>query len=384
VHRRLLNIGRAIGVAVVLLCVTLFALGILTSLGLYSDFYGQLYTTLDIIFATVCYVLAGTIFWRRSDHPMALFIVLVLALFGSTYPNAWRIVETLHPVLGWLSSVLEALSIATIFFFFYLFPDGRFVPRWTRWLAIPWTAYVIASFFPDAPFNPNTWPQVAKILFLLGWLLIGVFAQVYRYWRVSGPVERQQTKWVLFGFTVGLLGMLVVLLLYRIFWSGGESGSLASIAVLIAVYCFILLIPLSIGIAILRYRLWDIDIIINRTLVYGTLTATLGLIYYLGVVLLQALLSGVIDQGSQLAATASTLAVVALFMPLRRRIQTFIDRRFYRSKYDARKTLEAFGARVRDEVDLHKLSEALVEVVDETMKPSHISLWLRPPPKKNR
>ena len=130
--------------------------------------------------------------------------------------------------------------------------------------------------------------------------------------------------------------------------------------------------------------MWDIDILINRTLVYGTLTATLGLLYYLGVVLLQAPLSGLIAQGSQLAATASTLAVVALFMPLRRRIQKFIDKRFFRTKYDARKILEAFGARVRDEADLQKLSEALTEVVHETMKPSHLSLWLKSPPKKNK
>jgi cobalamin biosynthesis protein CobD/CbiB len=128
--------------------------------------------------------------------------------------------------------------------------------------------------------------------------------------------------------------------------------------------------------------LWDIDVLINRTLVYGTLIAILGLLYYLGVVLLQALLSDVTDQGSQLAATASTLAVVALFMPLRRRIRKFIDKRFFRTKYDARKTLEAFGARVREEGDLQKLSRALVEVVDETMKPAYVSLWLRPPPKR--
>jgi hypothetical protein len=146
----------------------------------------------------------------------------------------------------------------------------------------------------------------------------------------------------------------------------------------------LLLIPLSIGIAILRYRLWDIDILINRTLVYGSLTATLGLVYYLGVVLLQGPLHLLTMQESPVAATASTLAVVALFMPLRRRIQKFIDRRFFRTKYNAQKILEAFGARVRDEVDLKKLSEALLEVVDETMKSSHISLWLRPPPKKNR
>jgi hypothetical protein len=410
-HRRLLNVGRAIVVAVTLLAVTLFVASMpmyyeelrtlsiydptyrdiasanLAGLGLSSGFYAGFYATLGIIFATVCCVLAGAIFWRRSDHPMALFVVLVLTLFGTTYPGVILSLGPVHPVLEWLSAALEALSIWSMFLFFYLFPDGRFVPRWTRWLAVVWTAsWVIVDVSPPNAFlNSDNWPRLLYALFLLGWLLIGVFAQVYRHQMVSGPIERQQTRWIIYGFAVGLLGMLIVTSLDEIFGTGElEPGSLADFAASAALYCFILLIPLSIGIAILRYRLFDIDFIINRTLVYGTLTATLGLVYYLGVVLLQAPLSDVITQGSQLAATASTLAVVALFMPLRRRIQKFIDKRFYRTKYDARKTLEAFGARVREEGDLQKLSEALVEVVDETMKPSHISLWLRPPPKKNK
>jgi hypothetical protein len=377
--------GRAIGVAVALLVVTLFV----ASMPTYYDearralFYAGFYTTLVIIFATVCCVLAGVVLWHRWDHPMAIFVALVLVLFGTTYHGAIATLEPLHPVLEWLSIVLETLSVWSMFLFFYLFPDGRFVPRWTRWLAVTWTAWAIISFFPDAPFDPANWPPLLYPLFLLGWLLTGVFAQVYRYRRVSGSVERQQTKWVLFGFTAALLGMLAVTSLRDIFLSV-EPGSLAGFIGAVAIYCFLVLIPLSIGIAILRYRLFDIDFIINRTLVYGTLTATLGVVYYLGVVLLQALLRGATGQESSFAVAASTLVVAALFMPLRRRIQTFIDRRFYRTKYDAQKTLEAFGARVRDEVDLQKLSEALMEVVDETIKPSHVSLWLRPPPKKNK
>jgi hypothetical protein len=136
--------------------------------------------------------------------------------------------------------------------------------------------------------------------------------------------------------------------------------------------------PLSLSIGVLRYRLYDIDIIINRTLVYGSLTATLVVIYFGGIVVLQRMFVLLTGQQSTLAVVASTLLIAALFTPLRRRIQAFIDRRFYRRKYDARKTLEAFSAQLRDETDLNALSEDLVGVVRETMQPAHVSLWLRP------
>jgi hypothetical protein len=151
----------------------------------------------------------------------------------------------------------------------------------------------------------------------------------------------------------------------------------------------LLLIPLSIGVAILRYRLWDIDVLINRTLVYGSLTVTLALVYFAGVATTEAIFHAITSQERQpqvaVAVVVSTPVIAALFMPLRRRIQGFIDRRFYRRKYDARKTLEAFSAKLRDETDLDALSDDVISVVSETMQPAHVSLWLRPDrgPKKH-
>jgi hypothetical protein len=136
-------------------------------------------------------------------------------------------------------------------------------------------------------------------------------------------------------------------------------------------------VPITVGFAVLKYRLYDIDILINRTLVYGSLTATLVVLYFGGIVVLQGVFVALTGEKSTLAIVASTLLIAALFTPLRRRIQSFIDRRFYRRKYDARKTLEAFSAKLRDETDLDRLGVDLVEIVSETMQPAHASLWLR-------
>src|SRR6266702_3835830 len=247
------------------------------------------------------------------------------------------------------------------------------------------TYFVIAImlFWPPFPFNPYMNIIFTAIAFLV---FVGamVVAQVYRYLRVSNGVQRQQTKWVVFGVSIGIGGYLVFSLLFALFFPSASQSPLATILLNTFNHLLLLLIPISIAFAILRSRLWDIDIIINRTLVYSSLTAILALIYFASVIALQSLLSvftGQLSWGTQtpVVIVASTLGIAALFQPLRRRLQTIIDRRFYRSRYDAARTLAAFSASLRNEVDLNQLREQLLAVVQETMQPAHVSLWLRQP-----
>jgi hypothetical protein len=207
----------------------------------------------------------------------------------------------------------------------------------------------------------------------------GLFGQVYRYRFVSTPQQRQQTKWVVLGAVMGLL-LVVAAYFPTLVLSSLRHPGLYYLILKPLITLLLLFAPLCFAIAILRHRLWDIDVLINRTLVYGTLTVMLALVYFGLVIGLQSLvhlLTGSLS-GQPLVIVASTVAIYALFQPLRRRIQTVIDRRFYRRKYDAARTLASFSATLRQEVDVNRLSEDLVAVVQETMQPAHISLWLRP------
>jgi hypothetical protein len=226
-----------------------------------------------------------------------------------------------------------------------------------------------------APWNLQSWPQSLQTLEEL--LVYGstISTQIYRYFFVASPVQRQQIKWLAFGYC------LVVLLVlpgseYLQVLGFNDPHSLSQLSDPLLLLIGYLPIPLSIGIALLRYRLWDIDHVINRALVYGLLTLILAGVY-LGLVFgAQSLLVGMIGRNDGIVIVGSTLIIAVLFQPLRHRIQQVIDRRFYRRKYDAAKTLAVFSATLRQEVDLDDLSRQLVAVVQETMQPTHISLWL--------
>ena len=336
--------------------------------------FALLYTYVLAIFVSLTFLTIGAvIFWLKSHDFMALSSSFALVTFAVTF-NSGTLVAL---VPAWWLPIQIIAFLGSVFFgtFLYLFPNGRFVPRWTRWLVVGLVVYsAIDYFLPNSPLA-NSLP--IGLLFV-GLLLCVLVAQVYRYGWVSSQLERQQTKWVVFGVAIAIAGFLLVALL---FWYNVLSlfppSPLADLLTGTAASVLILLIPLSLAFAILRSRLWDIDIIINRTLVYGSLTALLALLYFGLIVALQALFQGVFHQNNAVAIVISTLVIAALFQPLRHRIQNIIDRRFYRRKYDAAKTLAAFSATLRNEVDLEQLREQLLAVVQETMQPAHVSLWLR-------
>jgi hypothetical protein len=351
----------------------------LGDLGVSLDVYAAYVFALDLVVAFGFCAVGAVIFWRKSREPGALFVSFALMIFGLTWPDTFDS-ASYHPLWGNLAGFLTQLGLTSLFAFFFIFPDGRFVPRWSRWVVLLFFVVpVLYVLFPHSILVEP--PMPVNLLTFLGLWACCALAQVYRYGWVSGPVERQQTKWVVFGVTVCvslLIGFLLPVVFFPVLTRPGVVSLVLNLTGLtIGGSLGLLLIPLSIGAAILRYRLYDIDVIINRALVYATLTLTLALVYFGSVALLQYLLRSLTGQDAQLTIVVSTLGIAALFQPLRRRIQSIIDRRFYRRKYDAARTLEAFSARLRHDRDLGQLNAELLSVVRETMQPAHISLWLR-------
>ena len=211
-------------------------------------------------------------------------------------------------------------------------------------------------------------------------MLASALSLVLRY-RRSGGEERQQIKWI--AFAASLVSLMYLIAMVASFIHPSEAWTTAGSVLWLKLLTYVALlsftaVPIAVGFAVLKYRLYDLDVLINRTLVYGSLTATLALVYLGGVVGLQAAFRALSGQESTLAVVASTLAIAALSSPLRRRMQTLVDRRFYRRKYDAARTLAAFNSRLREETDLNTLTDDVMSVVRETMQPAHVSLWLRP------
>jgi hypothetical protein len=312
----------------------------------------------------------------------------IYALLARPYALPWG------EAMAWVSSWILPPIIGLQVFSFLLFPTGRLPGRRWRWLAWLTVAFVVVGVISSAfSLNANSGLGPVQnplgiqgasriyegiVLTLSSGLYAAVAFSLFVRSRRAGGVERQQIKWFAYAVVATVVSITVAYATETI--DTPRWFDWVGYALVVATTPAI---PVSIGIAILRYRLYDIDIVINRTLVYGSLTVALALLYFGGVVTLQTLFRALTGQGQlpQLAVVASTLAIAALFNPLRRRIQDFIDRRFYRRKYDASKTLHEFSATLRDETDLDVLRDDFVRLVRETMQPGHVSLWLRRPGK---
>ncbi|MGE5221814.1 MAG: hypothetical protein ACM3PY_05215, partial [Omnitrophica WOR_2 bacterium] len=362
--------------------------------------YANYILALNFLLILVSDLIAAVIFWRRRDEWMALFVSFVLVTNGAVFPLTAMYSSGDFPrLLLLLVNIVAYLGVVSSILLLYTFPDGKFIPSWTLGFGIAWTLLNLpAVFAPRSPWSILTWPAWIQLLLLLVASGAGVLAQVYRYWNVSSPSQRQQAKWALFGLMAAALGPFAFFLSFVILPSVSEPAiptilynrlgtaffTLSIILQILNVTTFTvmaLLFPLSFAIAIMRYRLWEIDILFNRALVYSVLTTLLAFVYFFSVVLLQGFFSLLTGQDqNEIVTVLSTLVIAALFVPLQRRIQTMIDQRFYRRRYNIAKTLAQFNASLRNEVDLQALTDRLLSIIDDTMQPGSVSLWLKESP----
>ncbi len=352
----------------------------LTGLGLPENFYAIYSLGFAFIFMLVFLVCGWLTLLRKSLDWFGLYLTLLLLGWASGF-RAFSTVPQVFPRYETFNSYLSWFLWPGLFFLLYFFPSGHVTPRWTRWFALGWglfSAYgLVATIFDRLP---ETFIYFLPLLFAV--LLVGGYAQIYRF-RHARALERQQIKWVV----TALLLMVVSFIFTALFvnFTGLSDPQQSSPSRAFAFHVIFSAIgnltfvgvPISIALAMLRYRLWDVDIIIRRTLVYTVLTATLGLVYFGMVILLEGALRSLVGGSGQVATVVSTLAVAALFTPLRRRVQEVIDRRFYRRKYNAEQALAEFAAAARSETDLETLSAQVVGIVQHTMQPESLSLWIK-------
>jgi len=357
----------------------------LHAMGLNIGFYGLWKFVLQLPNPLLWSGLGLLIFWRRSADRGALVVSAMMVGIGmaASIP-AWQAFVAAYPGWVWLVPIAALIGNVCINSFFFVFPTGRYVPRWTVGLAVALAMFNVLNSYDFALpaslvlLGKNlSWAFPLFIVAAIGGYILG---PVYRY-RVSTPLERQQIKFVVFTIILAMALFAAAASTAFLVPGGDQNKDISFVTVFVQPIGWLAalqLIPIAIMLSILRYRLFDIDLIVRRTLVYSALTALLALVYFGSVVLLQRLVGALTGaEQSSLAVVVSTLVIAALFAPLRRRIQDGIDRRFFRKKYDAQQVLAQFAVTARDETDLDALTGELARVVQETLQPEGVSVWLR-------
>ncbi|MCB9160039.1 MAG: hypothetical protein H6644_09295 [Caldilineaceae bacterium] len=351
---------------------------ILADAGVSLRAYAGFHLLVELTLAGALTVLAFIIFWRGPRTWSSVLLALTLSLFGLSF-----MVETdgvgfltrnaVSPWNRWIGGFGGLMFV----YLLYLVPDGRFVPARARYLLFLLTAMVALDPLLAAPVDIGGFSGPLYAIFIVC-LITGLAAQIYRYRNVSSPRQRQQTKWILLGLTILVACMIFYALVYELFPLSPGPRRLALFTVAYAGLLILLMVfPIAVVFSILQYRLWDVDLVINRALVYTMLTVVLAAVYFGSVILFQRITLRVTGTNSDLAVVLSTLLIAALFSPVRRRVQDSIDRRFFRRKYDAQQALSGFAQLTRSQVDLDEMHAALIDVAEQTVQPETVSLWFK-------
>lgn len=344
-----------------------------------------LFGLLTAIYASVAFF----ILLRKPNEQVTTLTALTLVFFGTGFPPVFDVAAIYRPELNLVFDFWSEAGFSSLFILYLIFPDGRFRPRWTVWLAVLWGLQpVLLVLWPASPLLLYALPQPWGSLAPLAGLGLFATALIYRYYKLFNPIQRQQTKWAVLGMGTALLIFSIFLAYYYSHPELHDPQGPATIRFHLLTMLLTVLfttIPVSLGIAITRHRLWEIDLIIRRTVTYSLVTASLLVVFFGSIILLQIALSRFTQiQNSQISTVLSTLIIAALFNPLRRRIQRNIDRQFYRRKTDAMQAISTFALRTQSQVDLSALKDGLSQVVRETMQPQHLSIWFQNPTQNSR
>jgi hypothetical protein len=352
---------------------------VLESWGLSARTYSILMNGATVLGVAFSWLLGVVILWFQGASRASWFVSLAMIVIPVTLISDADNLATSYPNWFIPSVALSELGSMILLLLFYLFPSGRFYPRWAIFpLITTYLLFTIISIGRSGLLNLPTWVIQIDFLVLIGLLFLAMGFQILRYRRVSTTIERQQTKWVLLGLFILILGFPT----WFLFFGGvvdipaGQTRLLASIIGWLICIAIVTTLPVTIAMAILRYRLWDIDVVIRRTLQYSIVSVVLGLVYFGAVTLLQSIFISASGQSSTVVVVLSTLVIAALFSPLLRRVQETIDRRFYRRKYDAEQVLAQFAETAGKGTDLENITEELLQTIQNTMQPESASLWV--------